>query len=169
MYQATEKVSFVIITRRKLTKGRDDSENTTGFGRVKSSSTRSEETTSQQGKSEGKETEKEDESDGRSERSHKEQESENHPADQVKTQSRVELISGILAGVCVSNTESWSQDGSKGHPETSIGRESSSTKGISAGKLPHTSEKLNSTTVEKGKTNNDIVDGDTASTGVDEG
>lgn len=116
----------------------DDTKSTTSS----SSTERVVEFTSSQ-KNKGNEQEKEEgnKTDVAAVRSDEQDTSEDTPSKKVKSKRLKENRLGN-SSIGFKNTKAWDEDGSKGHPETTIAGEGSSTKCVTCSELPHTSEQL---------------------------
>jgi len=68
---------------------------------------------------------------------------EHAPGQQVQTQAIVQILRTIrIRTVTIQETQTIHVDGSKGHPETTIRRESHGTEGVTSLEFPHTSQQL---------------------------
>lgn len=112
------------------------------------------------------EEEEQEEGDGRAQGADQQDGGEDKPSGQEETDS----VLKVSCLVCCSNLEAtWSVDDGVREPETTVRGQSSSTKGVTDGHLPHTSEKLDQTTIAECDGNDDVWFGDTSSLEVDEG
>jgi len=89
-----------------------------------------------------------------------EDEGDDKPSGQKDSDSAGQLTRGI--GVRSRDTKRGVEEGSVGHPETTVRGEGSRAKGVTSGELPHSSSKLGKTTDETGHANHSIGDGNAA-------
>lgn len=118
-----------------------------------------------------KREEEEEEHDSRLQGAEEQEGSEDEPAGQEETNDRASVggVGLVRTNLGVEDVETGREKKTIGNPETTIRRESGSTKGVADSHLPHTSQKLDETTVTKSERKRDVGGGDAAGVHVDGG
>lgn len=144
--------------------GGEDTEGTTGFGDVDLAR---EEAAEEEEEGEVKEEEEGGEGDGRPQTGDEEDKGDDEPGRQVDTKSRVELFNPC--SISLDNAKLRNVENGERDPESSVRRESGSTKCVTGGKLPHTGQELAKTSVPKGHSENDVGSVDSSCLNVEQG